>query len=165
MDDRLAKNFQEQLMYSLVDRVFRSPNLQIEAKKQRTLLLGRRLGKKTHLLLNKHSINSVSKKDGLKSLIEDLWPQVFGRPTDVFYPNRDTASFKEHDFRFIKRVDSNCLDPDEQKEYCLLLLVFIEGLLQGALHSLHIEFKLEVIYKNECLFVHIDVADSLYPSK
>ena len=161
MDEKLGKNLQEQIMYSLVDCIFKKEGLDIDQKKEKVLAMGRKLGQKSYLLMNKHSLtgNGINQKDSLKGIIEDLWPNLFGKATDVFFPNRETASFKENNFRFIKRVDSNCLDADEQKEYCLLLLVFIEGILQGALQSLLIEFRLEVIYKNECLFVHIDIAN------
>ena len=161
MDEKVVKNLQEQTMYALVDRVFQMNALNIDQKKEKVIGLGKRVGKKSFLLMNKHSLSSpnATQKDSLNGLIEDLWPNLFGKPTDVFFPNKETASFKENDFRFIKRVDSNHLDPDEQKEFILLLLVFIEGILLGALQSLLIEFSLEVIYKNECLFVHIDLTN------
>ena len=161
MDDTIRKKLQEQMMYSLINKIFLKNDLSIDSKKEKVLNLGRKLGKKSFLLLNKYSLfeSNNNEKDNLKSIIEDLWPHLFGKPTDVFFPNKDTASFKENNFKFIKRVDSNYLDADEQKEYCLLLLVFIEGIIQGALQSLMIEFRLEVIYKNECLFVHIDIAN------
>ena len=164
MDEKLVKNLQEQVMYSLVNRVFQMNSLDIDQKKEKVISLGKKLGKKSFLLMNKNSLSSgnSTQKDSLKGLIEDLWPNLFGKPTDVFFPGRETASFKENDFRFIKRVDSNFLDPDEQKEYVLLLLVFIEGILLGALQSLLIEFSLEVIYKNECLFVHIDLTNDIH---
>ena len=161
MDQKLVKNLQEQMMYALVDRIFQMNSLDIDQKKEKVISLGKQVGKKSFLLMNKHSLSNskTTQKDNLKGLIEDLWPNLFGKPTDVFFPSRETASFKENDFRFIKRVDSNFLDPDEQKEFVLLLLVFIEGVLLGALQSLLIEFSLEVIYKNECLFVHIDLTN------
>lgn len=161
MDDTIRKKLQEQMMYSLINKVFQKIDLSIEQKKEQVLNLGRKLGKKSYLLLNKYSLleGKPDEKDNLKSIIEDLWPYLFGTPNERFFPSKDTASFREDNFKFIKRVDSNYHDPDEQKEYCLLLLVFIEGIIQGALQSLMIEFKLEVIYNNECLFVHIDIAN------